>query len=69
MANTSTLPPKLISRIRRELIALDPDGRDKALLASWGDNIRFGAVPARNDDYQVVRELLAGAVIPEKGNF
>jgi len=69
VANTSTLPPQLISRIRRELIALDPDCRDRTPLASWGDNIRFGAVSATDDDYQVVRELLAGAVIPDKGNF
>ena len=69
VANTATVSPALISRIRQALIALDPDGTDSALLASWGDNIRFGAVSASDDDYQVVRDLLAGTVIPEKGNF
>ena len=69
VGNTQTLSPALISRIRQELIALDPGGQDKPLLFSWGDNIRFGAVMASDDDYQVVRDLLAGAIIPAKGNF
>jgi phosphonate transport system substrate-binding protein len=69
VANTRTLSPELISNICQALIALVPDGKDSALLASWGDNIRFGAVMASDDDYQVVRDLLADAVIPNKGNF
>lgn len=69
VANTKTMPPALISGIRQALIALEPGGKDSAMLASWGDNIRFGAVVASDDDYQVVRDLLADAVIPEKGNF
>ncbi len=69
VANTKTLSPAMIDRIRQALITLEPDGKDSVLLSSWGDNIRFGAVAADDDDYQVVRDLLAGAVIPEKGNF
>ena len=69
VANTNTLPPALISKICRELTALAPDGKDSAMLKSWGDNIRYGAVTASDDEYRVVRDLLSEAVIPNKGNF
>jgi phosphonate transport system substrate-binding protein len=69
VANTKTLPAALISSICQELTALTPDGKDSGWLASWGGNIRFGAVMAIDGDYQVVRDLLADTVIPDKGNF
>ena len=69
VANTKTVPAALISSICQELTALSPDGKDSVLLASWGDNIRFGAVMASDGDYQAVRDLLADTVIPDKGNF
>lgn len=69
VGNTRTLSSQLISLIRRELISLDPVGKDKTLLSAWGDNIRFGTVMASDDDYRVVRDLQGGATIPAKGNF
>lgn len=69
VANMGTLSPEKADLIRRELIALDPGAKDKTLVASWGENIRHGAVMAADGDYQVVRELLGGKVIPPEGNF
>ncbi len=63
------MPIDLMSRLRQELTALDPAGRDKAMLSTWSDNIRHGTVAASDWDFQAVRELLTGAVIPSKGNF
>jgi phosphonate transport system substrate-binding protein len=69
VANAGALASELRARLRQELIALDPDGKDKALLTSWGDNIRHGAIIAADEDYKVVRDLLGQAVIPAKGNY
>jgi phosphonate transport system substrate-binding protein len=69
VADAKTLPPTQTFHICQELILLEPDGKDSVLLASWGDHIRFGAVMANDADYQVGRDLPAGAIIPEKGNF
>lgn len=68
IANTKTLSADLMSRLRRELIALDPHGKDQAMLATWSDSIRHGAVVAADQDFQVVRELLGETMIPSKGN-
>ena len=69
IGNTKTLPADLLPRLRQELTALDPAGRDNAMLSTWSDNIRHGTVAASNQDFQVVRALLTGTVIPSKGNF
>jgi phosphonate transport system substrate-binding protein len=69
IGNTKTMPIDLMSRLRQELTALDPAGRDKAMLSTWSDNLRHGTVAASDRDFQAVRELLTGAVIPSKGNF
>lgn len=67
--NTRTLKPELMERIRRQLIDLDPDGKDKELLSFWGKNIRYGAVSESDGDYQTVRDLLGDTKIPKEGNF
>jgi phosphonate transport system substrate-binding protein len=69
VGNSHTLSAEQASLIRKELISLDPLAKDQALLSSWGDNIRYGAVMATDSDYQVVRELLGNTVIPMSGNF
>ena len=68
-ANKATLKPDLVNQIRHALIAVDPDGKHRELLTGWGDNIRYGAIPANNANYDVIRELLGGVDIPQKGNF
>lgn len=69
VGNEATLKPELLNQIRHVLIAMDPQGRHREILAKWGDNIRHGAVPADNANYEVIRELLGKVTIPEKGNF
>jgi phosphonate transport system substrate-binding protein len=68
VGNTRTLPPEVTEEIRRQMIALEPDGKDKKILSYWGENIRYGAVLASDDDYKPVRDLLGETTIPEKGN-
>jgi len=69
IANTATVTPAEQSSIRDALVRLDPGGKDKAMLESWGVNVRYGSVPAADDDYKPVRELLGDGKIPETGNF
>jgi phosphonate transport system substrate-binding protein len=64
VANGERLSPERIVALRAALIGVDPAQR-----ATWGDNIRHGAVPASDKDYDPVRKLRARADIPEKGNF
>ena len=69
VANRATLKPELLNQIRHALIAIDPEGKNREMLADWGDNIRYGAVPADDAHYDVIRELLGEVTIPDKGNF
>ncbi|MFZ1985193.1 MAG: PhnD/SsuA/transferrin family substrate-binding protein [Desulfatitalea sp.] len=69
VANTSALAAQRITEIRRVLVALDPKGKDQDLLSTWGDNIRYGSAPAKDGDYDAVRQLLKGTTIPLDGNF
>lgn len=69
VGNKATLKPDLLNRIRHALIAIDPQGKHREMLTNWGDNIRYGAVPADDANYEVIRELLGEVTIPDKGNF
>jgi phosphonate transport system substrate-binding protein len=69
IANTKTLKPETRSAIRTALAGLDPAGKDKDMLALWGDNIRHGSALASDRDYAPVRALLGGETIPTTGNF
>jgi len=69
VGNAASLSPQERDAIRDALVGLDPAGKDMALLSTWGENIRYGSVPARDSDYAPVRELLGQTPIPEKGNF
>ncbi len=69
VGNAKTLTPERMFQIQSCLTILEPDGKDKSQLESWGKNIRYGAVTASDDDYRPVRELLGYTKIPEKSNF
>jgi phosphonate transport system substrate-binding protein len=69
VGNAASLSPQERDAIRDALVGLDPAGKDMAMLSTWGENIRYGSVPARDEDYAPVRELLGQTPIPEKGNF
>lgn len=69
IANTRRLSPDTLNALREALTTLEPAGKDKALMADWGSNLRYGSVKASNEDFDVVRQLRRGAQIPEKGNY
>lgn len=69
VANRATIKPEVINQIRHALISIDPAGKDREMLTGWGDNIRYGALPADNANYDVVRKLLGDVKIPNQGNF
>jgi phosphonate transport system substrate-binding protein len=64
VANGDTLSPERIAQIRQVLLDADPTVRKY-----WGDNIRSGVIPARDEDYAGVRQLPYKANIPERSNF
>ncbi len=69
VGNKATLKPELLNQIRHALIAIDPEGKHRTMLADWGDNIRYGTVPSDDTNYDVIRELLGEVTIPDEGNF
>ncbi len=65
VANSTRVSAETVERLRVALVEAD-----SAVRAGWGDNIRHGAVPAADKDYDPVRKLLRGQRrIPPKGNF
>jgi phosphonate transport system substrate-binding protein len=69
VGNAETLTAGDMAVIRDAMSRLDPAGSDRNMVRGWGDNIRHGAVPARDEDYAPVRDLLGGQSIPETGNY
>lgn len=69
IANSRRMSAQRIEELRQVLTGLDAKGRDQAMLATWGAQLRHGAIAARDADYDVVRRLRQQASIPEKGNF
>ena len=63
VANRATMSASTMQALREALIALDPVAADKEMLATWGDNIRFGTVAASDKDYDVVRKFKGNSVI------
>ena len=64
VANGARLSAETIVRLRAPLLEAD-----SAVRAGWGDNIRHGAVPAADADYDPIRKLRNQRQIPAKGNF
>jgi phosphonate transport system substrate-binding protein len=69
IANGKRLSPSRIEALRSSLARLKPEAADKALMADWGNNVRFGSAEAKDGDFDVVRQLRRRTDIPEKGNF
>jgi phosphonate transport system substrate-binding protein len=69
VANTRTLSPDRIRRLRAALLDLDPsaDAGLRARMGHWGRHIRNGAVPAARCDYAGVEAALAGLPWPIPG--
>jgi phosphonate transport system substrate-binding protein len=64
VANRATMSASTMQALREALITLEPAAADKEMLATWGDNIRYGAVAASDKDYEVVRKFKGNIVIP-----
>jgi len=64
VANRNRVTADLIERIREALLNAGEDIR-----RHWGDNIRYGVSPAKDSDYDGMRQLSIGAKIPAQGNF
>lgn len=64
VANGDTLSPERIAKIRQALLDADPTARKQ-----WGENIRYGVIPARDEDYAGARQLPYKADIPARSNF
>lgn len=64
IANSKRLSPQRIEAIRKTLLSASADNRKQ-----WGDNVRHGASPAQDSDYDGLRKLPFPAHIPTQGNF
>ncbi len=69
IVNGNRMPAARIEAMRAALARLRPEGDDKALMAEWGSNVKYGSIDAKDSDYDVVRQLQRQAVIPDKGNY
>jgi phosphonate transport system substrate-binding protein len=69
VANSRRLSAERMSQLRRTLAELEPKGRNRSLMSTWGPQLRNGAVGADDSDYDVLRRLRRQASIPEKDNF
>lgn len=50
--------------IRAALIRLVPAGADQKRLSLWGNEIRHGAIPASDSDYDTIRRYKRTLEIP-----
>lgn len=69
VGNMRTLGSKMLTQIQSALTALSPDSIDGDLLKTWGEDIRYGTVPAKDTDFDGVRDLLKAFPIPQQGIF
>lgn len=69
IANRRHLSPERMQELRKALTGLSPTGADRAMLSAWGSQLRHGAVPAADADYEVVRRLSSSTDIPPQGNY
>lgn len=63
VANRATMFASTIQALQNALTKLD-SAADQEMLASWGENIRYGAVAASDKDYDVVRKFKGTSEIP-----
>ena len=64
VGNQATMSTTTMQALREALTKLNPAAGDKEMLATWGENIRFGAVAASDKDYDVVRKFKGNGTIP-----
>lgn len=64
IANGKRLSVKRIEQIRRLLL-----NAPVRVQQQWGDNIRYGVAPAKDSDYNGMRQLPMPVAIPPQGNY
>lgn len=64
VGNRATMSATTMQAMREALTKLDPVAADKEMLATWGENIRYGAVAAADKDYDMVRKFKGNNPIP-----
>lgn len=64
VGNRATMSTTTMQALREALTKLAPVAGDKEMLATWGENIRYGAVAASDKDYDVVRKFKGNGSIP-----
>lgn len=64
IGHRSTLTNETMEAIRAALIRLDPAGADQKRLSLWGNEIRHGAIPASDSDYDTIRRYKRTLEIP-----
>ncbi len=69
VSNTETVSPDLAATIRSAFSSLHPEGRDKDMLAKWGEKIANGAVVVSDRQYDVIRRILGETILPQKDHF
>lgn len=64
IADSNRVSVERIAQIRQALLAADDKTRQQ-----WGDNVRYGVTPAKDSDYDGMRQLPMPANFPAQGNF
>jgi phosphonate transport system substrate-binding protein len=71
VANSRTVNRQRVESIQTALAGLQPLKRraDAVTVQGWGDNYKYGAIPAKDADFDSVRSLGDFLNIPARGNF
>jgi phosphonate transport system substrate-binding protein len=71
VANSKRMPQQHLDAIRKALLNLRPlaSPADASYTTTWGENVRYGALPATDADYDPVRKMRRNTRIPEQGNY
>ncbi len=68
VSNTTTIDTETAETIREAFSTLQPNGKDKAMLSTWGKKLANGTVPATDRQYDIIRNFMKNIVIPEENN-
>jgi phosphonate transport system substrate-binding protein len=64
---SESLSDTLYARVKQAILRLEPlqNPEDAEITRHWRSNIRYGAVEARDSDYDVIRKMLQQLTLPE----
>ena len=64
IANTKRLSPEMMTQLQHALLQINQIDK-----SAWGENVKYGCIEAKDQDYQALRELQQGVNIQPEGNF